>query len=713
MTAFDPDTADVAERARRLRELIAHHDHLYHELDAPEIPDADYDVLVRELRALEAEHPEVATVESPTVRVGGAPSELFAPVVHRQPMMSLDNAMDAAELRAWGQRVARGLGSDESVTGAVRYVCELKIDGLAMSLRYERGRLVQAATRGDGRVGEDVTAQVAAIADVPRQLADVADVPPVLEVRGEIYLPLEAFRRLRDAKIAENERRLAEGRRPEPVPVNPRNAGAGSLRQKDPQITAQRGLSLWCYQLGEVEGAPDLTSHRGTLDWIQALGLPVNPQVRTFDSLDEVLAFCAHWQVHRHDLPYDIDGVVVKVDDLAQRARLGFTSRAPRWAIAFKFPPEERATRLLDIQVSIGRTGRATPFAVLEPVFVGGSTVSLATLHNQDQVRLKDVRPGDVVIVRKAGDVIPEVVGPVLSERPADCPEWQFPQRCPCPLESVLVRPEGVADTRCVEPDCPFQRDQRIIWWASRPAMDIEGLGERTVFALADKGLVADAADLYRLTVDDVLQLEGFGQVSATNLVRAIEASKGRPLPKVLTALGIKHLGPAASEALAAAFGSVDAIAAASVDDLAVVPGVGPVIATAVATWFADPQHANLIGRLREAGVDLANVEGLRASPNEPQVLAGKAVVVTGTLDGFTRDEAETAIKRRGGTSPGSVSKKTFALVVGAEPGASKLTKAEALGVPVVDEAGFVELLETGAVPAASGPARSVDAEGP
>ena len=697
----DTDTHDPVERLHTLRALIAYHDQRYHELDAPEIPDADYDALVRELRALEAAHPDLELDHSPTQRVGGAPSGLFAPVVHRQPMMSLDNAMDAHELAAWGQRVTKGLGVDVGAVGTVRYVCELKIDGLAMSLRYEQGQFVQAATRGDGRVGEDVTAQVAVIADVPQRLTAPLGpvIPEVIEVRGEVYLPVEAFHRLRDAKIAENERRVAQGRKPDPVPVNPRNAGAGSLRQKDPRVTAERGLSLWCYQLGDVVGGPSPASHHATLEWITSLGLPVNPEVRVVDSLDEVLAFCEHWQRHRHDLPYEIDGVVVKVDDLDQRTRLGFTSRAPRWAIAFKFPPEERSTLLRDIQVSIGRTGRATPFAVLEPVFVGGSTVSMATLHNQDQVRLKDVRPGDVVIVRKAGDVIPEVVGPVLSERPAQCPAWEFPRQCPCPLASDLVRAEGEAETRCVEPGCPFQRDQRIIWWAGRTAMDIEGLGERTVFALADQGLVADPADLYRLTVDQVLTLEGFGQISATNLITAIEASKNRPLPKVLTALGIKHLGPAASEALAVAFGSVDAIAAATAEDLAAVDGVGPVIASTVATWFANPESRDLVERLRAGGVDLANVESLRVRSDEPQVLAGKAVVVTGTLDGFSRTEAEAAIKQRGGTSPGSVSKKTYAVVVGAEPGASKLTKAETLGIPVLDEAGFVGLLDTGELP--------------
>ena len=693
---------DASERISALRAQVAHHNRLYHELDTPEIPDAEFDLMVRELRELEAAHPDLALGASPADQVGGAPSGLFAPVVHRQPMMSLDNAMDAEELQAWGLRVAKGLGVPAGEEPGVRYVCELKIDGLAMSLRFERGRFVQAATRGDGRVGEDVTANVATLADVPEFLSAPvgAALPEVMEVRGEVYLPVEAFERLRAAKEEENRRRVAQGRRAEPLPVNPRNAGAGSLRQKDPRITAGRGLALWCYQLGEVEGIEEPASHSATLELIGSYGLRVNPEIRVLDSLDEVLEFCRHWEAHRHDLPYEIDGVVVKVDDLDQRRRLGFTSRAPRWAIAYKFPPEERTTRLRDIQVSIGRTGRATPFAVLEPVFVGGSTVSMATLHNEDQVRAKDVRPGDTVIVRKAGDVIPEVVGPVLSERPENCAVWEFPRTCPCPLGSTLVRAEGEADTRCVEPGCPFQRDQRIIWWASRPAMDIEGLGERTVFALSDRGLVEDPADLYTLSVDDVLTLEGFAQTSATNLIRAIDASRRRPLPKVLTALGIKHLGPAASESLALAWGSLDRIMEATDEELAAVDGVGPVIAGSIRSWFADPDHRQMIEKLRDAGVVFDDLEGLSAPSDVAPVLAGRAVVVTGTLEGFSRSEAESAIKQRGGTSPGSVSKKTFAVVVGAEPGASKLTKAEALGIPVLDESGFVILLDTGELPA-------------
>lgn len=686
-------TVDAArERVEVLRALIRHHNEQYYLHDAPEVSDAEYDTLVRELAGLEELFPELASPESPTSQVSGAASATFAPVEHREPMTSLDNAMDRDELVAWGERVARGLGGDAHP--AVRYVCELKIDGLAMSLRYEGGRFVQAATRGDGRVGEDVTANVATIASLPHVLSGPR-VPEVLEVRGEVYMPVVAFEKLREAKMRSNEERIAAGRKPEPVPVNPRNAGAGSLRQKDASVTASRELAFWSYQLGEVVGGPDFASHHETLEFLAELGFPVNPEIRLVESLDEVEQFCARWQEHRHDLPYEIDGAVVKVDDLAQREVLGFTSRAPRWAIAFKFPPEERTTMLNGIEVSIGRTGRATPFAVLEPVFVGGSTVGMATLHNEDQVRLKDVRPGDTVIVRKAGDVIPEVVGPVLSLRPAGSEPWQFPRVCPCPLESDLVRPEGEANTACVEPGCPFQRDQRIIYFATRGAMDIEGLGERTVFALSDAGFVSDPADIYSLTVDQVMQLEGFGRLSAEKLLAGIEGSKGRPLPKLLTALGVKHLGPAAAESLARAFGTLDAIMGASEADLATVDGVGGVIAASITRWFEQPANRAMIEKLREAGVDFGKVE----VSFQPQVLAGKAVVVTGTLDGFTREEAESAIKDRGGKSPGSVSAKTYAVVVGREPGASKLTKAEALGIPVLDLGGFLALLETGELP--------------
>jgi DNA ligase (NAD+) len=431
------------------------------------------------------------------------------------------------------------------------------------------------------------------------------------------------------------------------------------------------------------------------LQFLHTLGFPVNPEITTVDSLEEVIAFCRNWQGHRHDLGYEIDGAVVKVDDLSQREQLGFTSRAPRWAIAFKFPPEEKHTVLRDIQISVGRTGRVTPFAVLEPVFVGGSTVSMATLHNRDQVIAKDVRPGDTVVVRKAGDVIPEVVGPILSKRPKNSTAWEFPTTCPCTVKSTLVKIDDQADTRCVESGCPFQRDQRIIYFASRGGMDIEGLGERTVFALSDAGLVEDVGDLYSLTVEQLLTLDGFAQRGAQNLVDALSESKTKPLPKLLTALGIKHLGPAVADSLATNFGTVDAIAAASSEELSAIDGVGTVIAESIATWFSAAANISVIEKLRAAGVEFGRVE----KSNEPQTLVGKAVVVTGSLENFSREGAEEAIKKRGGKSPGSVSAKTFAVVLGESPGASKLTKAEQLGIPMLDEAGFEILLRTGELP--------------
>ena len=670
-----------------LREQVQYHNARYHGHDDPEISDAEFDELARELRQLEIEHPELVDDSSPTLSVGSAAITTFDPVVHRVPMTSLDNAMDESELRAWGERVAKGLGDQ-----AVRYVCELKIDGLAISIRYENGVLVQAATRGDGKVGEDVTANVATISSLPKKITSA---PEVVEVRGEIFMSIAAFEKLKAEREAENRERVSNGRSPLPVPVNPRNAGAGSLRQKDPSITAKRDMSLWSYQLGEVIGGPEFTSHHDTLEFLRTLGFPVNPAITIVDSIEAVTQFCNEWKERRHELPYEIDGVVIKVDDLSQREQLGFTSRAPRWAIAFKFPPEEKHTLLLDIQVSVGRTGRTTPFAVLEPVFVGGSTVGMATLHNRDQVAAKDVRPGDTVVVRKAGDVIPEVVGPVLSKRPKNSEPWVFPTLCPCPVKSTLVKLDDVADTRCVEPSCPFQRDQRIMYFASRGAMDIEGLGDRTVFALSDAGLVADVGDLYSVTVEQLLTLEGFAELSAQNLVASIQTSRSRPLPKLLTALGIKNLGPAAAESLASEFGSLEAIAVARADELSAVDGVGGVIAASITSWFAIAENAAIIKKLRDAGVEFGRVE----ISTLPQTLIGKAVVVTGSLVSYSRDGAEEAIKSRGGKSPGSVSAKTFAVVLGESPGASKVTKAEQLGIPVLDETGFEILLATGELP--------------
>ncbi|HUS43024.1 MAG TPA: NAD-dependent DNA ligase LigA [Ilumatobacteraceae bacterium] len=683
--AHADDATVAAARVDELRAQVAHHNERYHTLDDPEISDADYDALVRELRQLEADHPDLVIDDSPTGLVGGAISATFAPVTHRVPMMSLDNAMDADELRAWADRVTKGLD------GAVpAFVCELKFDGLAISLRYENARFVQASTRGDGRVGEDVTANVATIGDVPHELPDGA--PEVVEVRGEVYMSRSSFDEL-------NERAVAAG---EKTFVNPRNSAAGSLRQKDPSITASRNLSFFSYQLGEVIGGPEFTSHVAMLEFAADLGFAVNDHVQTFETIDEVAAHCLHWQEHRHDLDYEIDGVVIKLDDTAQRERLGVTSRAPRWAIAYKFPPEERTTLLRDIMVSVGRTGRATPFAVLEPVFVGGSTVGMATLHNQDQVAVKDVRPGDTVVVRKAGDVIPEVVGPVLSLRPEGSRPWVFPTNCPR-CANPLVRPEGESDTRCVAPDCPAQRDQKIAYFASRGGMDIEGLGEQMVEKLTAAGLVRDPADLYSLTVEQLVELERVGPTSAQNLVDEIARSKQRPLPKLLTALGVRHLGPAASLALTNEFHTLDAIVAKSVDELAAVEGVGEVIATTIVSWFGQETNRAYIDRLRTAGVNFgdpgAAAEAAAARAATPQTLEGKAVVVTGTLANYNREQAEEAITARGGKSPGSVSKKTFALVVGESAGASKLTKAESLGVPIVDDAGFEHVLATGELP--------------
>ncbi len=684
MSLPDDLPLDAAARVAALSDLIRHHDAIYYGGDS-KIPDADYDALMRELARLEGEHPELVGDDSPTRQVGTAPSAgLFGEVTHRVPMMSLDNAMDRDELHAWGARTAKRIIDAALDLAEVRYVCELKIDGLAMSVRYERGRFVQAATRGDGRTGEDVTANVATIVDVPDALTK--GWPDVVEARGEVYMPLERFAALNDAQEAAGEKRYA----------NPRNTAAGSLRQKDPSITGSRGLAFWCYQMGEVQGGPELASHSESLDWLASLGLPVNPNTRVVASLDEVYGFCDHWLTHRHDLPYEIDGIVVKIDSLAVQAAIGSTSKAPRWAIAYKLPPEERTTRLNDIMVSVGRTGKVTPFAVLEPVFVGGSTVGLATLHNEDQVRLKDVRPGDTVIVRKAGDVIPEVVGPVLELRPKGLAEWTFPSECPCPHRQPLVRVEGEARHACVFPACPQQRWARLAHFASRGAMDIEGMGEKLVSTLIERDLITDVADIYSIDWDAVRDLEGFGETSVTNLQSAIETSKQRPLGNLLFGLNVVHLGASGSEVLATAMGSMDAIIEASVDDIASIEGIGPVIATSVHEFFANADNRALVERLREARLNFTGPERSALQ----QTITGMSIVVTGGLEGFTRESVEAAIKARGGKSPGSVSKKTTALVLGTDPGASKLAKATDLGVPVLDEAQFVHLLATGELPA-------------
>ena len=671
---------DWAERAAELRQLIEYHNQRYYLEDAPEITDAEFDELVAELAGLELDHPELASPESPTAKVWGEASPLFSEVRHLSPMMSLDKTTSYEELLAWAKRM------DRFISGAVAYTCELKIDGLAMSLLYEDGRLTRAATRGDGEVGEDVTPNVLTIGAIPQRLQ--GNPPRKVEVRGEIYMPIPAFEEL-------NRRQVESGGR---TFINPRNAAAGSLRQKDPGVTAGRELSFWAYQLGAVEQGPSFTHHTETLDWMRAENFPVNPNIELVHGLEEVDHYCRRWLDRRHSLHYEIDGTVIKVDDLAQRRELGSTSRAPRWAIAYKFPPEEKTTLLKGIMVSIGRTGKATPFAMLEPVTVGGAKVSLATLHNEDQVRIKDVRPGDTVVVRRAGDVIPEVRAPVLAKRPPGLPEWQFPTECPVCGEK-LVRLEGESDTFCVNDQCPGQRVQRISHFASRGAMDIEHLGERTVGQFVRAELLHDVADIYRLDFDRVAQFEGWGETSIANLRGAIEASKARPLANLLVGLSIRHLGSTGSQILARHFRHLDRIMEAGTEELAAVEGVGPIIGASVQRYFATPGNREVVDRLRASGLNFVGPE----APELPQVLAGKSVVVTGTLEGWSREEAEEAIKARGGKSPGSVSKKTTAVVVGSDPGAAKIAKASEVGVPVIDEPAFAHLLDTGDLPEPSG----------
>jgi DNA ligase (NAD+) len=700
---------EAVERAAALRQQIIHNNELYNVLDAPEIPDAEYDLLVVELRQLEADYPALATPDSPTHTVGAAPSGLFQEVRHRVPMMSLDNAFSEDELRAWGERLKRQ--APDIDLEALAFSCEPKVDGVAMSLTYERGTFVQAATRGDGVSGEDVTANIRTVADVPEELAKAGGpYPDVLEVRGEVYMPVKEFE-------AMNKRQAELGER---LFVNPRNSAAGALRQKDPAVTAQRPLHFWAYALGVVDGAPTPARSKGRALWpaatqtetlaqLKKAGFPVSPDARQVRGMTAVVARCEELAEARHALAYEIDGVVSKVDARALHDVFGATSRAPRWAIAFKFPPEERTTRLIDIMVSIGRTGRATPFARLEPVFVGGSTVGVATLHNEDQVAAKDVRPGDLVIVRKAGDVIPEVVGPV-REGPGvpkrRKPKWKFPTSCPS-CGTPLVRLPGESDTYCTNIDCPAQRVQRISHYASRSAMDIEGLGEERVLQLVAAGLVNDAADLYDLAPEQLAALERFGALSAANLVAGIAASRSQPLSRLLVALGIRHVGPTGARAVARAFGSLAAITAASVEELAAVDGVGLIIAASLAEFLSAETNVGVLERLRSAGVSTeepgaaAGSEGGGAGAAAlPQTLDGKTVVVTGAVPGYTREEAEEAIMARGGKSPGSVSKKTDVVVVGDSPGASKLKKAEDLGIPQLDATSFQALLDTGDLPA-------------
>jgi DNA ligase (NAD+) len=668
-----------AERVTWLRNELARHNEAYFVHDAPTIPDAEYDELARELRHLEEEHPELRDEHSVSRTVGAAISTTFSPVVHVEPMLSLDNVFGVEELAQWSQRVAKGLGVDPE---AIAFSVEPKIDGLALSITYVDGAMVQAATRGDGRVGEDVTENVRTIASVPKYLQGARG---RVEVRGEVFLAREDFLEMNRQQVAQGLREFA----------NPRNAAAGSLRQKDPAGTAKRPLSFLGYQLVDLDATMTFAAYHETIEQLGAWGFFTPAEATVERGVTAMIVRSDWFEIHRHDLPFDIDGAVIKVDELAERARLGFTSRAPRWAIARKFPPEERTTRLLAIEVSIGRTGRATPFAVLDPVVVAGSTVSMATLHNQDQVALKDVRPGDLVIVRKAGDVIPEVVSAVPEPGKRRAKKWTFPLNCP-ECGQPLVRRGAESDTYCVNPTCPAQQLEQIVHFASRGALDIEGLGEQRVAQLLLAGLVADVADLFTLRVADVEALEGFAELSATALVREIDRAKTAPLSRVLVGLGIRHVGPVAARVLARRFRTYEALATAPLEELEAVEGIGPIIAQSIYLYCREEENRERIARFVAAGFTLE--EAGEGPATLEATLAGKAVVVTGTVPGFTREEAEAAIIARGGTSPGSVSKKTYCVVVGESPGAAKVTKAEELGIPMVDSARFSALLDSGEI---------------
>ena len=660
---------DAAERIRALREEINRHDHHYYVLDDPQVPDAEYDRLMRELQALEAEHPELVTPDSPTQRVGGAPAEGFDEVRHARPMLSLANAFSEDEVREFHERVLRGLETD-----TVTYTAEPKLDGVAIALTYEEGRLVRGATRGDGQRGEDVTANVRTIPSVPLRLRGEGW-PQRIEVRGEIYMPVAGFEAFNEAAREAGEKTL----------VNPRNAAAGSLRQLDPQMTAQRPLAFFAHGAAEADGLPD--SHYEALQCFRDWGLPVSAEVRRVEGVEGCLAFYSELQNKRASLPYEIDGVVYKVDQRREQETLGFVSRAPRWALAHKFPAQEEITRLLAIDVSVGRTGALTPMARLDPVFVGGATVTNATLHNEDEIRRKDVRPGDWVVVRRAGDVIPEVVRALHERREGDLAEWEFPGECPA-CGSAVERAEGEAVARCTGGlICPAQRKESIRHFASRHAMDIEGLGDKLVDQLVERGLVHSVADLYALDVETLAGLERMAEKSAQNLVAALERSKQPPLARFLYALGIREVGEVTAQRLAEHFRELDALMAADSDALEQVPDVGPIVARHVQAFFEETHNREVIAGLLEAGVEWQPPE----APEGPQPLAGQTWVLTGTL-GMPRARAKLLLERLGAKVSGSVSGATDVVLAGENAG-SKLAKAEKLGVKVVDEDAFRTLL--------------------
>jgi DNA ligase (NAD+) len=658
-----------AKRAADLREQIRRHEERYYVQAAPEISDAAFDALMNELKAIETAHPDLLTPDSPTQRVGGRPAEGVATVEHAQPMLSLDNAYNEEELRAFDERVRKGLGTD----GPPFYVAELKIDGLSIALTYEDGRLARGATRGDGVRGEDVTHNVRTVRAIPLSLRGGA--AGRAEIRGEVYLPKKAFERM-------NREQEAAG---QPLYANPRNTAAGTMRNLDPSLVARRGLAAWTYQLVP----PDGTTHSEMLNRLAAWGLPVEPHWKCCEGIDEVVAFCDEWRDKRNDLGFETDGVVIKLDNLALRDRLGYTSKFPRWATAFKFPAQQATTLLRKIEVNIGRTGAATPFAMLEPTFVAGSTISMATLHNPDDVARKDIREGDTVIIEKAGDVIPRVVGPVLEKRPADSKPWVMRTDCPV-CGSQLHKPEDEAVWRCDNSSCPAKLRRGVEHFASRGAMNIEGMGESLIAQLADKDLVKSIADIYQLTAGTLEDLERMGKKSAAKVVNEIDKSKGNDVWRLIYGLGIRHVGERGAQVLADHFGSIDAIEAASREELEQVREIGPVLADSVRTWFDEPRNTALVQQLRTAGVK--TVGERKVAPAGPQPLAGKAFVITGTLASMSREDAGAKIEQLGGKVTGSVSRKTSYLVVGADAG-TKLEKARALGVEALDEAAFLRLI--------------------
>ena len=679
-----------AERIEELRRQIRYHEERYYVLSDPEIADAEFDALMAELERLETENPDLVTTDSPTRRVGGRVATGFETVEHAQPMLSLDNAYSEEELRAFDERVRRGLGETGSVPDSVPYVAELKIDGLSVALTYDDGELVRGATRGDGVRGEEVTSNVRTIRSVPLRLRGTA--PGRLEVRGEVYLPRRSFERI-------NKQREEEG---EPLFQNPRNAAAGTMRNLDPGLVAKRGLSAFFYQM--VGGPEGQSLHSATLEQLRAWGLPVERHWRRCDTLDELIAFCREWEEKRRTLDFDTDGVVIKVDALPLRMRLGSTSKFPRWAVAFKFPAEQKTTLLRRIDVNVGRTGAVTPFAVLEPVFLAGSTISMATLHNADDIARKDIREGDWVLIEKAGDVIPRVVSPVLSKRPADLQPWVMPTTCPR-CGSDLQRGEDEAVWRCENTSCPAKLQRGLEHFASRAAMNIEGLGESLIAQLLEQDLVHDYADVYALKAETLAGLTSttvrsdgkeiqrrFGEKNAAKVVSEIERSRTNELWRVIYGLGIRHIGERAAQVVARAFGSMDALCAATVDQLQQTSEIGPVLAASLRSWLDEPRNRELVERLRAAGVRMEVPPEERVPRDVDGPLKGKTYVLTGTLSSMTREQATAAIEGLGGKVTGSVSKKTTAVIVGEDAG-SKAAKAEELGVRTLDEPTFLELI--------------------